>query len=276
LVSRLRVASLHLYPIKGVRAVNVAEASVEPAGFADDRRWMIVDADGRFLSQREVPKLATLVAEPIVGGLRLPFGDVMAAASAAPEQSVTVWSSSVPATPAPPAINAALSDWLDQAATLVHMGRPGARQSNPAWAGPDVPVSFADAYPVLVATSASLAALNAAMATPVPMDRFRPNLVIDGADAWEEDRWTTLHIGDVCFDLVKPCDRCLVTTTDQTSGARMGKEPLATLAKLRRSADPRVNGVLFGWNAVPRSLGTVRVGDCVEATAGRPDGWPLG
>ena len=144
-----------------------------------------------------------------------------------------------------------------------------AEETIAAWTDTPVPVSFADAFPVLVTTTASLAALNREIeghgGQAVRMGQFRPNLVIDCNEAWAEDRWTKLQIGEVVLDLVKPCDRCVVTTTDQTTGEINGKEPLASLARIRRSTDPRIKGVLFGVNAVPRALGRIRIGDAVRA-----------
>ena len=107
------------------------------------------------------------------------------------------------------------------------------------------------------------------------MARFRPNIVIGCDEPWREDYWKALRIGGIEIDLVKPCDRCVVTTKDQATGASMGKEPLASLARLRRSADPRINGVLFGWNSVPRAPGHIEIGERVEILAVRPEGFPL-
>jgi uncharacterized protein YcbX len=136
------------------------------------------------------------------------------------------------------------------------------------------PVSFADAFPVLVTNTGSLTALNQDIeghgGAAVPMARFRPNVVIECDEPWAEDEWMQLRVGEVVFDLVKPSDRCIVTTTDQRTGARMGKEPLASLARIHRSTDPRINGVIFGENAVPRELGVISVGDDVEILETRP------
>jgi uncharacterized protein YcbX len=130
------------------------------------------------------------------------------------------------------------------------------------------PVSFADGYPILITNTASLKALNkhivAAGADSVPMKRFRPNIVIDGDEAWSEDNWKQITIGDVKLDLVKPCTRCVVTTLDPVTGVKQGKEPLRTLRARRLSKDPEIDGVLFGWNAVPRTLGRIGVGDKVS------------
>jgi hypothetical protein len=136
------------------------------------------------------------------------------------------------------------------------------------WTPAPVPVSFADAFPVLVTTTGSLAALNRAIeeegGAAVPMRRFRPNLVVDCDEPWAEDQWPAIRVGGAELALVKPSDRCIVTTTDQATGERRGPQPLQALARIRRSTDPRINGVLFGVNAVPQRLGEIRLGAAVE------------
>ncbi|MGD9799180.1 MAG: MOSC domain-containing protein [Parvularculaceae bacterium] len=158
---------------------------------------------------------------------------------------------------------------LGEEVELVHMDERALREKASVWTPSPVPVSFADAFPILVTTTGSLAALNEDIekhgGDPVPMARFRPNIVIDCDEPWAEDHWSQLKIGDVILDLVKPSDRCIVTTTDQKTGERMGKEPLASLARIHRSTDPRINGVIFGENAAPRTLGEISVGDNVSA-----------
>ena len=185
--------------------------------------------------------------------------------------TVRIWRDDVDVALCDTAINAALSRWLGAPLRLVHIDRPGARTANPAWAAEGSPVSLADGYPILVATLASLRALNRSIVLsggdPVPMSRFRPNLVIDDAEPFAEDGWATLRIGEAVLDLVKPCARCTVTTVDQAAGTIAGDEPLASLRHLRMSADRRVPGVLFGWNAVPRGAATVALGDPVVIEA---------
>jgi uncharacterized protein YcbX len=192
---------------------------------------------------------------------------------------VTVWQHRVSAALADASVSAWLSQLFGEALRLAYMDGAAERLQRNIWVEDAVPVSFADAYPVLIATTASLAAVNAeierAGGTAVPMRRFRPNIVVDCDDAWAEDFWRVLRIGGAEFELVKPCDRCVVTTKDQETGEATGKEPLASLARLRRSADPRLNGVLFGWNAAPRTLGQIAVGDAVEILERRPEGFPL-
>jgi uncharacterized protein YcbX len=279
----MRVHSLHIYPIKGTRAVDVERAQVEPRGLAGDRRWLVVDANGRFATQRSHPQLATISASPTSTGLRLSApgaGEVQVHRPAPSERiDVVVWRHEVNAAYAGADASAWLSDYFGQPLRLVYMDAAAQRLQQGEWVADAVPVSFADAYPVLIVTTGSLAAVNAeierAGAERVTMRRFRPNIVVDCDDAWAEDFWRVVRIGGVEIELVKPCDRCVVTTKDQETGQSMGKEPLASLARLRRSADPRINGVLFGWNSVPRTLGTVAVGDTVEVLERRPEGFAL-
>jgi uncharacterized protein len=279
----MRVHSLHIYPIKGVRAVDVARASVEHRGLEGDRRWLIIDANGRFITQRSHPRLATISAMPTSTGLRLSApgaGEVHVNRPAPSERTdVVVWRHEVNAALAAPDAAAWLSKYLGQPLRLVYMDAAAERLQRGEWVTDAVPLSFADAYPVLITTTASLAAVNAeierAGGESVTMRRFRPNIVVECDDAWAEDFWRVVRIGGVELSLVKPCDRCVVTTKDQETGASMGKEPLASLARLRRSADARINGVLFGWNSVPRTLGRVAVGDTIEVLERRPEGFAL-
>lgn len=279
----MRVHSLHIYPIKGTRAVDVARASVEPRGLEGDRRWLVVDANGRFITQRSHPRLAQVSATPTASGLRLSApgaGEVHVPRPSATERvEATVWRHQVSAALAGPEAAQWLSAFFGVPLRLVYMDGAAERLQRGEWVADAVPVSFADAYPVLIATTASLAAVNAeierAGGERVTMRRFRPNIVVDCDEAWGEDFWRVVRIGGAEFELVKPCDRCVVTTKDQDTGESMGREPLASLARLRRSADPRINGVLFGWNTMPRTLGSVTVGDTVEVLERRPERFAL-
>lgn len=279
----MQVASLHIHPIKGVRAVDVERASVEFRGLEGDRRWLVVDANGRFITQRSHSRLVQIVAVPTLTGLRLSAAGAGEVAverpSGADRLNVIVWRHEVNAALAGHAASAWLSGFLGEPLRLVYMDAAAERLQQGVWAPDALPVSFADAYPVLVTTTGSLAAVNAEIAkaggAAITMRRFRPNVVVACDEAWAEDKWRRLRIGGVELELVKPCDRCVVTTKDQTTGESTGREPIASLARLRRSADPRINGVLFGWNSVPRKLGTVAVGDAVEVLERRPEGFPL-
>ncbi len=267
----MRVVSLHIHPVKGMRGIDLDVAQVGVRGLKGDRRWLVVDADGKFLTQRSHPQLATIDAHITANGLTLSSNGRTVAIDRPDGKSrrrVVIWGSEVDAAIADASASDFLSALLGGEAHLVFMDDDAVRMKESVWTPEPEPVSFADAFPILVTTTGSLAALNRDIevhgGAPVPMARFRPNIVIDCDDDWPEDNWRKLKIGDVVLDLVKPSDRCIVTTTDQQTGARMGKEPLASLARIHRSTDPRINGVIFGMNAVPRALGAVAVGAPVE------------
>ncbi|MFJ8692758.1 MOSC domain-containing protein [Streptomyces roseolilacinus] len=279
-ISQPALSSLHIHPVKALGGFTTAHAVVEPWGLAGDRRWMIADRDGKAVTQRQHAVLAPASAEPLPGGgvrvsapgrapLTVPVPD-----PAGGTVVVDVFGTKVDAVPAGPEPDAWFSDHLGADVRLVHMDDPARRRPvDPAYARAGETVSFADGFPLLVTTTASLDALNALVAAgdhadegPLPMARFRPNLVVDGTTAWEEDRWARIAVGEVAFRVAKPCSRCVVTTTDQRTGAR-GKEPLRTLTRHRRSGGK----LLFGLNLVPESTGTLRVGDPVRVLATRDD-----
>jgi len=277
----MRVASLHIHPVKAMRAIDLGRAVIDGRGLEGDRRWLATDEEGVFLTQRNCTALAKIAAEP--KGEKLSLSCEGRTLTVAPpsgaRRSVTVWSDTVDAADAGDEAAAWLSDALGRPARLYYMDDEGARTTSGRW-GAKRPVSFADAYPVLITTTASLDAHTDAIAeyggAAVPMKLFRPNIVIDGAGPWAEDFWKTIRIGGTEFDLVKPCDRCVVTTLDQSTGEKQGREPLKTLNKIRRSAHPDLpNVALFGWNAAPRGGGEIAVGDAAEIIEERSEGWPL-
>ncbi|NOX83905.1 MAG: MOSC domain-containing protein [Alphaproteobacteria bacterium] len=278
----MRVSSLHIYPVKGARAVNCDQATTHARGFCNDRRWLVTDADYRFLTQRECPALAQLIALPGTQDLSLSFEGCGEFTVASPESgersSITIWKDRVGALRASADADAWLSDALGRAVRLYYMDDAATRDTSGRWGAP-APVSFADGYPFLITTTQSLEALNQEIAcgggAAVGMERFRPNIVIDADRSWAEDYWKVIKIGDVTFDLAKPCVRCVVTTKDQRTGESLGKEPLKSLGRIRRSTHPELSGALFGWNATPGNQGEVRVGDAVEVVEDRPEGWPL-
>ncbi|MFF7440225.1 MOSC N-terminal beta barrel domain-containing protein [Streptomyces sp. NPDC008122] len=267
--------SVHIHPVKAMRALARTEAEVQPWGLAADRRWTVVDAANKVVTQRRHPRMALATAEPLPGGgvslsapghARLEV-EVPTPRPVSPTVTVEIFDKFVEAVPADPAAAAWLSAYLESDVRLVHMDAPEHRRPvDPDYALPGETVSFADGYPLLVTTTASLDALNSLIAQgdhagegPLPMNRFRPNLVIEGTAPWAEDGWKRLAVGEVTFRVARPCGRCVVTTTDQLTAER-GKEPLRTLAKHRTSGG-RVN---FGQNLVPEHTGTVRVGDAVK------------
>ncbi|TJZ44070.1 MOSC domain-containing protein [Streptomyces piniterrae] len=264
--------SIHLYPVKSIAGSGPGEAVVEPWGLAGDRRWLVVDGDRRMLTQRPQPKLALAAAEQLAGGgLRLtaPGMPPLTVEVPAPGETVPVevWKDKVEAVPAGRAAHDWFRGYLGVEAELVYLDAPEMRRPvDPVYSRPGDTVSFADGFPLLLTTTSSLDALNSLIAQgdhadegPLPMNRFRPNVVVDGTAPWAEDEWRSVRVGEVVFDVAKPCSRCVVTTTDQRSAER-GKEPLRTLARHRRFGDRLV----FGQNLIPRGVGTIRVGDPFE------------
>ena len=264
----MHLSSLHLYPIKSTAPLEVETAVVEPRGLRNDRRWMVVDDGNRFLTGRQLPRLTLVRALPGARGLSLeapgmpslqvPFPAIIATVP------VVVWKSEVDARPAGAPADAWLSEFLQQPVRLVHMDAGVTRPMTDVHSQLGDEVSFADAFPMLLISRAALDGLNERLAKPVSMLQFRPNLVVDGAVAHAEDGWKRIRIGAVEFDVAKPCMRCIFTTVDPARGERdPDGEPLRTLVGYRRTAD----GVAFGQNLIPRSLGTLRIGDAVEVLA---------
>ena len=274
----MQLAEVVVFPVKGFAGVAVAGAQVEPCGLAGDRRWVVVDDAGRFLTQRVLPRMALVGARDVAGVLRLSAPghdstDVMPPPAGVAAEPVRVWRDTVQAVPAAAAASGWVSEVLGVACRLFHLRDPRGRPIGSSFARAGEVVSFADAFPVLLTTLGSLADLNRRLEVPVPVGRFRGNLVVEGAAAWAEDRWRVVRIGGAVFRVAKPCDRCIVTTIDQASGERPQRmEPLRTLGQFRQ--DDR--GIMFGQNLVPLELGRVSVGDRVDVLeAGPPNVVPL-
>ncbi|MZD06901.1 MOSC domain-containing protein [Streptomyces sp. SID5785] len=268
-MSRPVLSSIHVHPLKAVRGHAPRAAVVEPWGLAGDRRWVLVDTAGKIVTQRPHPRLALAAAELVPGGgVRLSAPGMEPLAVEVPEPvattTVDVWGDKVEAVLAAPDAHAWWSRYLDADVRQLHMDDPATRRPvDPAYARPGETVSFADGYPLLLTTQSSLDALNSLIAQgdhadegPLPMDRFRPSVVISGTAPWAEDDWSRIAIGDVTFRVAKKSGRCVVTTTDQANAQR-GKEPLRTLARHRRFGDQ----LCFGTNLVPESTGQVQLGD---------------
>jgi uncharacterized protein len=257
-MAAVSVAALNLYPVKSCRGIASDRLRVETTGFAlngtRDREWMVVDPRGRFVTQREFPKLARI--EPAVDRerlvLRVPGFDAIMPHATAASRPVVVWSAHVAGFDGGDEIAHALSSYLDAELRLVRFDDAKPRPCNPDYVGgTGARTLYSDGYPVLVIGEASLDDLNRRLhehgASEVPMNRFRPNLVLAGLDAYDEDHIASVTLGDVVLKPVKPCTRCEVTTTDQDT-TRRGIEPLRTLSTYRR--DDRLAGVTFGMNAI--------------------------
>ncbi len=268
--SGIRLASIHVYPMKAARAVDLGESLVEPWGLAGDRRWLLVDEDGRFVSQREEPSLARVVVTygPPAGTISVsaagfPGRQVAAPAAGTHLLKATVCGSAVLAAAAGPEGDAWFSAYLGRPVRLVYLDDPTRRPVDPEFGRDGDVVSFADGYPLLLTSTASLDELGRWLTQdgehPVPMTRFRPNTVVTGAPPWAEDHWRRIRIGAVEFRVVKPCGRCVVTTTDQITG-EVGSQPLKMLGRRRRFG----RQLVFGQNMIPDGPGVIRAGDPVE------------
>ncbi|MBA2378871.1 MAG: MOSC domain-containing protein [Blastocatellia bacterium] len=263
----MRLSEISIYPIKSLGQLPLARSVVEGRGLRHDRRWMLVDMAGRFLTQREHPQMARVSIEvegaqihvSVPGAERI---GIQMNPESSDELTVTVWGSTVAARPYSPEISGWFSTVLGMECRLVVMPETSKRPVNPNYAvDADDEVSFADGYPFLLIGERSLEDLNSRLERPVEMRRFRPNLVADTSEPFEEDRWRKIRIGTTIFHVVKPCARCVLTTVDPDRGVIDGNEPLRTLATYRKSE----RGVLFGQNLIAENPGgVINVGDEVE------------
>ncbi|GAB2738954.1 MOSC domain-containing protein [Kitasatospora kifunensis] len=281
------LTGLHRYPVKSMYRQSPDQLVLEPWGLRGDRRWMLARPGGLAVTQRDLPELARYRVEPDEdGALRItsPEGDLLRipvprADEGALATEADVFGARFAALEADPKTQLWFADRLGPhelgEIRLLHLADPRARRIAPDFSAPGETVSMADGFPLLAITTASVAALGEWLveggSPAVPLERFRPNLVIEGTEAWEEDGWRRVRIGEVTFRAVKLCGRCVVTTTDQETGERMGAEPLRTLAKRRRFEKKAA----FGVNLIPErpdhvsgpDLGTLRVGDEVTVLA---------
>ncbi|MCX5383912.1 MOSC domain-containing protein [Streptomyces sp. NBC_00083] len=269
------VDGIHIHPVKSVGGYDRAQAAVEPWGLAGDRRWMLVDTQGVAVTQRERPALALSSAATLPGGsvrLSAPGHDdlVVEPPRTAEAETVSLFGGKFEAVAADGEAHQWFSSYLGTAVRLMHLDDPAHRRAIDARYAPQgETVSFADGFPLQIATRSSLDALNALIAQgdhaaegPLPMNRFRPNVVLGHTEPWAEDSWSRIAIGEVVFRLAKPCGRCVITTTDQATAER-GKEPLRSLARHRR-----IGGALaFGVLVLPENTGTIHVGDPMKVLA---------
>ena len=268
----MTLTGLFIYPVKGLKGIALASARCTARGLENDRRFMVVDAEGTFISQRSHPKMATVwtgiegdaltLSAPDMEELALPLQPAGGDAT-----RVQVWSSTCDALAVSREADAWLGDYLGVECRLVYMPEDSKRYSNPRYAGQGKRVAFADGYAYLLTNESSLGDLNTRLAArghpALPMNRFRPNLVVKAGDAFAEDDWRQVRVGSAVLAAAKPCGRCQVTTTDQATGEVRGPEPLATLSTFR---DSKEFGVMFGMNLVSVREGDVRLGDSVEVS----------
>jgi MOSC domain-containing protein len=265
----IRITGLNVYPVKGCRGIAVESARVAATGFEHDREWLITRPDGRFITQREEPRLALIETALIDTTLRLriPGGSELRVAPAAGrEVEVTIWRDSCAAFDTGDEAAEFLTGYLGSPVRLVRFDARRKRASSREWTpGIEALNQFSDGFPWLLASEASLEELNRRLEHKLPMNRFRPNIVISGVPPFGEDQLHDLTAGAVRLRRAKGCTRCIVTTTDQATGLRDGKEPLQALAKFR--FDRELKGVIFGQNLILiEGVGaTLRVGQ--ELTA---------
>ena len=263
----MHLSEINIYPVKSLKGIRLREATIEARGLSFDRRWMLVDKANRFLTQREFPVMARVEIKLNVDKftaavdnerIQVPFEP-----GSGEFHTTQIWKSNVEGEFYPRKIDEWFSKALDTDCRLVRMPESTRRSVNPDYAvrrDRDI-VSFADGYPFMLLGQASLEDLNSRLPEPLPMNRFRPNFVVEGSEAFAEDNWKKIRIGETDFHVVKPCERCVIPTIDQTTGEKTGKEPTKTLSTYRLK-----NGnVLFGQNLIAEQAGgTVRVGDPVE------------
>lgn len=259
-----RLVALYRYPIKSCRGTSLETARIGPRGIEGDRDYMLVDATGHFLTQRELPAMA-LISPRLHEGVMEVSAPGMARLAVSRKangarRDAVIWDDTCEVVDEGDVAAAWFTRYLGTECRLVHWAPDVVRRVDPSHATPHAQVGFADGYPLLLTLQVSLDDLNARMPAPLLMDRFRPNLVVDGSEAFEEDRWKSIRIDGITFAVVKPCARCPITTVDQATG-QVAKEPLRTLATFRRVPG---KGVMFGQNLIHDALGELRVGSDVD------------
>lgn len=258
----LVVTDLLVYPIKSLGGMSVSAAQVGDMGFEHDRRWMLIDENNRFVTQREFPEMALLkasIANDILyvtdrrdgASIQIPLSSPSGSAL-----QVNIWDDQCSALLVEGESTQWFSKRLGRPLRLVYMPDASHRLVDKDYANQGEITGFSDGFPILIIGQSSLDDLNCRLEKPVPMDRFRPNIVFSGGDAFEEDSFRVFKIGDVRLQAVKPCARCVLTTTDQESAQRSA-EPLKTLAGFRKAN----NKIYFGQNLLAENSGWIRVND---------------
>lgn len=273
-MSEIVVSQLNIYPVKSLKGITLNSANVEPGGFQFDRRWMLVEPSGQFITQRQYPALA-LVSVSVSGNslvisteekmpILVPFE-----IGTKEKMTVQIWKNSCNAIHVDKKVDEWFSSFLNFECKLVYMPYETFRPVNPEYDTGNNKVSFADGFPFLIISESSLRDLNSRLESPVPMNRFRPNIVVSGSEPYAEDTWKEIIIGNITFYLVKPCERCVVTTIDQNTGKSLNDEPLRTLATYRRINKIRdfcseEKKVIFGQNMIAKGTGVINTGDILK------------
>lgn len=260
--SQLVLSALYRYPVKSMRGERLDTSPVSPIGLPFDRHWMVADPNGHLMTGREYPELVLIESAPTEHGVRLSVSGretlfVPNTAFTKPHPA-TVWSDTFSAWSGADEADDWISAYVGARLKFLWIGAETSRRLRDDAA---VPLSFSDGFPLLLATQASLDDLSARVGRPLAMERFRPNLVVTGSDAFAEDGWKRFRIGDAVFRVSKPCERCVFTTVDPQTGCKsLDQEPLRTLAKYRRTPA----GVIFGQNVIVEGSSELRVGMPIE------------
>ena len=265
-MSKKFLSQIYIYPVKSARGIPLNKAVVSDRGLQNDRRWMLIDEENKFITARKIPRMVLInthidqnmlvLSAPQMPDLKVPLtGDKSYLLQ------VTIWKDECPAYYCGDEAENWFSRYLNISARLVHMPSESHRLVDFHYSDGKRIVSFADGYPFLLISEASLADLNRRLKKPLEMERFRPNLVIKGCQPYEEDSWKSIRIGDISFQVSKPCSRCVITTIDPSDGTT-DKEPLRTLATYRAAQGK----VFFGQNLIHDKEGTVGVGLPVEVS----------
>jgi uncharacterized protein YcbX len=269
-MSEITLSAMNVYPIKSCAGVGVAEWEVDKFGLKHDRRWMVITAEGKFLTQREIPAMALIRPRIASIHLRVTAPDMPELVLPLEPQggrpvATQVWDDALKVVAPDHKADEWFSRVMGMECQLVYMPESYVRPVDTTFAPDGGQASFADGFPFLLAGESSLEDLNRRLPKALPMNRFRPNLVVKGSEPWAEDDWASFTVGGIAMQGVKLCARCPVTTTEQSTGQRDGQEPLRTLATFRK----RERGVMFGQNVVHYGTGRLKLGDLlvIEKTA---------
>lgn len=265
-MSEILLSQLAIYPVKSLRQIALNKARLEAFGLEHDRRWMVVDSQGVMLTQRKLARMCLLQPLITASGISIasPSGNVLLVDIPRGEQQcqVKVWDDVCRAYDAGDAAAKWLSDYLETECRLVYFPDDELRQVDLGYAQPGDRTAFSDGFPLLLISEGSLDDLNQRLAAPIPMARFRPNLVVKGCEAYAEDQWRKIRIGEIEFELVKPCSRCVIPSIDIYTAER-SDEPTRTLLSYRK----RDNKIFFGQNVIARNTGMLHAGMSVEILA---------
>ena len=265
-MKKIYICSLYIYPVKSVSGIAVDEAVAEEKGFRHDRRWMLIDDQNRFITQRKFHDLALVDASIEEGSIRLSYRKWPESHAEAPLETTHgklikshIWHDEVEVLWPGLSADEWFSKILKIPCKLVFMPHDAKRQIDTDWVSEPMNTSLSDGYPYLITNEASLNDLNQKSGTELTMRRFRPNIVVSGAAPFAEDKWKRIRIGEAVFRIIKPCARCVVTTIDPETGQK-GREPLKTLSTYRKEG----HKILFGQNTILEKGGMVRAGDKIE------------